>query len=214
MAENRETRVNSFAALAALTADGTAEWPLDGRSFPRGEDWRRADRPPEPGERRWTRIAFDPAARPNAGDQPWLLFVPEEAQWNGWDACPETLPRSAFVHCRIVDVAGPTPTQVWIEADILKVVVFSDLAACFAPVQVDGLETWGGRHDGVARWDDWELLWAPRDDAGFWLLAVVAQDGVHVLAGGEWILRQETAWAGHVLLSPMAWARICDPAGA
>ena len=51
------------------------------------------------------------------------------------------------------------------------------------------------------RYDDWEILWAAQDDAGAWLVTRNTDDGLHVLAAGEWLSGDggwERSWGGNV----------------
>lgn len=65
----------------------------------------------------------------------------------------------------------------------------------------------------LTRYEDWEMWFAPHDDAGYWLLARLQQDQAHVVAAGEWVYgatkQYSEAWAGHVVLPIEAWRDTC-----
>ena len=208
---------NEYRAYAEIVAD-EAEWLEPGAELIAGEHWLRAAKAPEPGSEHLVRLAR--SAKPFALDQErWLLFVPDYAAVNGWDAQPDSLPESAFVRGRLraVERIDPQrPDDNWLRVDVAEAIRFDEIERRFPPRSRPSLETWQLSTASLTRFADWELLWAPFDDAGYWLLARQRDDGAHVVAAGEWLfgatLKIAEAWAGHVVLPHEAWRDICRDA--
>ncbi len=207
-------RYNAFRDHAELLAYDDVEWADPGMALPGSNVWPRAEVAPAPGVQTLVRVH---AGRRHAsvGDERWLLFLPAMAALNGWDEYPAAISGSAFVRCRVraVEAGGPAGDH-WLRVDIAEVVPFGILDARFAARPLSRLETWRLSTGALTRHEDWELWFAPHDDAGYWLLARLAQDEAHVVAAGEWLHAGNTghheAWAGHVVLPLAAWRQICQ----
>jgi hypothetical protein len=204
---------NSFARFAVLTACLEAEWLDPGVALPEDDCFVRSDAMPAPETERRAKLTFNKNSHPSIGDLLWVLFVPGLGAENGWRDHPETISNSAFVHCRLTAIETQAlrhgATWMWIRVAIDRVIPFSDLEEQFPAQRMTRLETWRLSTGSLVRSDGWELWWAPHDDAGFWLLARRNGQEAHVLAGGEWVLDDHVAWAGHVVLPVAEWERIC-----
>jgi hypothetical protein len=208
-------RVNAFADTAALSAYGDARWIDPGASLPGGDDFPSSDIAPAPGSERLINLILPKGADLEAPF--WAIFEPALATANGWSDCPETLDASAFARCRALAIASPgVPgrTPAWLSVAVDEVLPLPSLIEHFPPRRIERLETWELGRGDLVRHGDWELMFAPHDDAGHWLLARrVEQDSdLHIVAAGEWVWgvsRSDLAWAGHVVVAPAEWDRIC-----
>jgi hypothetical protein len=209
-------RANEYRGYAALVAADEVQWLAPGESLPADEHWLRAEHAPVPGAECLVKLARS-AAPFTAGQERWLLFVPALGALNGWDSYPETILASAFVRGRVqaVERTDPkAPDDNWLRLDILDVVSFGAIEQQFTPRALARLDTWQLSTGAFTRYQDWELWWAPHDDAGYWLLARLRNDGAHIIAAGEWVFgtrHTSEAWAGHVVMPLTAWRDICRP---
>lgn len=209
-------RVNAFADYAALTAYGDARWLDPGAILSSGDDGRCSDVAPTPGSERLINLILPEGADLEAPF--WALYEPALVIANGWSECPETLDASAFVRCRalaVVRAGKPGREASWLSVIVDEVLPFPMLIDRYPARRIERLETWElGRGELVCH-GDWELMFAPHDDAGHWLLArrSTQDSDLHVLAGGEWVWgvrHTDLAWAGHVAVAPGEWDRICN----
>ena len=212
-------RVNAFGNHAALTAYGDARWLDPGAALPGGDDWFCSDIAPTLDRERLLQVTLPQRADLEAPF--WTLYEPALAAVNGWSDCPETLDASAFVRCRALGVARaglPGRKPSWLSVTVDEILPLPLLIERYPPRRVEQLETWELNRGDLLCHGDWELLFAPHDDAGYWLLArrSVQDSDIHIVAGGEWvwgIRYTDLAWAGHVVVAPGEWDRICICAG-
>ena len=210
-------RANEYSGYAKLVAADEVQWRPPGASLPTEEHWLRAENAPVPGDECLVKLAR--SGKPFiVGQERGLLFVPGLGALNGWDSHPETIPASAFVRASVCAVERENPAAPddnWLRVKILEVVGFSDIERHFPPRPVARLDTWQLSTGALTRYQDWELWWAPHDDAGYWLLARLHEDGAHVVAAGEWVFgvppQISEAWAGHIVVPLTVWRDICRP---
>jgi hypothetical protein len=204
---------NAFGRLSILAANPAAQWLDPGEPRPQDDRWPRSGILPGVSTERLVRVILPKDGQPASGDQLWILFIPGAAAENGWEDHPETISQSAFVQCRVIGCEGQIlrtgAVWTWLRVTVCDVIPFLELAQRCPAQRMAHLETWGHSRGALIRKDGWELLWAPGDDAGHWLLARPESQEVAVLAGGEWLLDYELAWAGHVILPIAAWQSIC-----
>jgi hypothetical protein len=209
-----DTRVNEF--YAELTAHEDAQW-LDPDTAPPPasplEDFIVSDVVPAVGTERRVKVGNN--GRPlTIGQERWIVWVPGLGAVNGWDEHPQTIPASAFVQCRIgaVDrVDTRRPYESWLRVQILDVASFASLERRFPSRQMSRLKTWQ-LSGTLTRYAEWELWYAPQDDAGYWYAARLNNDDAHVVAAGEWVYGgnpRAEAWAGHIVIPAAAWRQIC-----
>lgn len=203
---------NAFGRFAVVSANPNAQWLDPGRAVPAGDPWTRSSVMPIKGTERLLCLAQPKTSQLGAGDVAWILFIPGLGAGNGWEDHPETISGSAFVQCRVVAEEGrftKTGTMwTWLRVAVGDVMAFTDLERRCPAQRLAHLETWELRAALIRR-DGWELLWGPFDDAGFWLLARPGSQEIHIVAGGEWVLMRDVAWAGHVVVPAAEWERIC-----
>ena len=208
-------RSNEYPVYAEIVAADEVQWLAPGAPLPTEPHWPRAETAPIPGTEHLVKLAR--SGMPFAvGQERWLVFVPELAALNGWDSHPDTIPASAFVRAvlRAVERENPIlPDDNWLRFDIAEVIRFDQIEQRFPPRPLARLDTWQLSTGALTRFQDWELWWAPHDDAGYWLLARLREDGAHVVAAGEWLYgamkQMSEGWAGHVVLPHAAWRDIC-----
>ena len=206
---------NEFPALADLAAHDDGQWAEPGMDAPSGDWWPRATTAPTPGAETWVRV--DARTKSTAvGDELWMLFRPELSALNGWDEHPADIAASAFVRCRVRAAKFDEPSRRhWRRVEVIEALGFRELETRFVARQRPELATWRLSTGSLTRYRDWELWFAPHDDAGYWLLARLDQEAAHVVAAGEWLHGANTdyddAWAGHVVLPIPAWREICRP---
>jgi hypothetical protein len=209
-----DTRVNEF--YAELAAHEDAQWldPDTAAPSPAApEDFIISHVIPGVGTER--RVKVGDNGHPFAiGQERWIVWVPGLGAVNGWDGHPETIPASAFVQCRIdaVERVDPRrPYESWLGVRILDVAPFASLQQRFPPREMSRLKTW--QLSGTStRYTEWELWYAPHDDAGYWYAARLDNDEAHVVAAGEWVYGvnpRAEAWAGHIVIPVAAWRQIC-----
>jgi hypothetical protein len=209
-----DTRINEF--YAELTAHEDAQWLDPDPSPPTAsapEDFIISDVIPGVGTER--RVKVGDNGRPLAiGQERWIVWVSGLGAVNGWDAHPETIAASAFIQCRIGAVESVDtrpPYESWLRVQILDVAPFANLQQRFPPRELSELKTWQ-LSGTLTRHSEWELWYAPHDDAGYWYAAQLRDDEAHVVAAGEWVYgvnRRAEAWAGHVVIPVAAWRQIC-----
>ncbi len=186
-----------FARYASLATGFECEWLAPGSPLPAGATWPRATALPVPGSEQL--ICTRPRRRTAAGRH-WLLFMPGAASLSGWD-CREDVVGSAFVLAQLSPVAPEdSHDNNWLRAVILDAIPFPELEQRF-PARVAPAIHLGLEVAARLRYDDWEILWAAQDDAGAWLVTRNTDDGLHVLAAGEWLSGDggwERSWGGNV----------------
>jgi hypothetical protein len=209
-----ETRFNEF--YAELTAHDHAQWLDPGVALPADSapTVPIANVAPTPGAERLVRIGDNGHAFA-VGEERWILFVPGLGAVNGWGDHPETLPKSTFAQCRLKALeraGGRRDGQSWLRVDVIDAVPFADLRRRYRPRAAPRLESWQVSTGTLTRRDDWELWYAPHDDAGYWFAAQLSGNEAHVVAVGEWVWGvtcYAEAWAGHVVIPIAAWRSIC-----
>ncbi len=208
---------NEFQDYAKLTADGDAKWLDPGIEPTESTPFAASEVVPMIGTRRWVKIAYGGEAR-QSGYERWIVFVPGDAADNGWDDDPPSILGSAFVRCRVMATHGDgqlMSKDKWLYVAVDDVMTFDVPERRFPPVAKDELGTWRLSRGTLTRFQDWELWFAPFDDAGFWHLARLAENEAHVVAAGEWLygagLKYSEAWAGHVVVPISAWRQMCEP---
>lgn len=199
---------------AELTAHDDAQWLDPDAALPIESLHPISDVTPRAGTERLVRVGDN--SRPFAvGQERWIVFVPALGAINGWNDYPETLPESAFVQCRInaiERVDATRPHRSWLRVEILDVASFACLRQRFPARVMSQLRTWHLSTGKLTRHAEWELWYAPHDDAGYWYTAQLNNDEVHVVAAGEWVYgvnQYAQAWAGHIVIPAMAWREIC-----
>jgi hypothetical protein len=210
-----DARFNEFARYAELVAHDDAQWLDPGAALPSGTAWPAADVVPVCGTERLVKVADN--GRPfTVGEERWVLFIPALGALNGWSHYPATILRSAFAHCRLraaERASSKRPNDSWLRVEVIDVAPFADLERRFPGRSIAGLATWQLSTGTLTRHEDWELWFAPHDDAGYWLLARLRQDEAHVLAAGEWVYGitwSAVAWGGHLVMPAAAWRQICQ----
>lgn len=209
--------VNEYRDLAQLVAqDDAGQWLDPGAPLPDGYLWERSEIAPAPGSERLVYVSCFRRASLAVGAERWTLFVPGMASLDGWEDHPEAIARSAFVKFRLraAERADPDRQREWLRVEIIELIPFAGLDRLFTAQHRARLQTWDmGSSAELTRHGDWELWFAPHDDAGCWLIARVQGDAAHVVAGGEWLfgagLCSDEAWAGHVVIPVPEWRRIC-----
>lgn len=199
---------NEYRAYAKIVADD-AEWLPPGTTLPAPDEMRWSDLMPEPGSQHLVRVAQ--SAKPFVlGMERWLLF---DAASDGWINEPEALLASAFVRARLRWVERTDkqyPDDNWLRFDVLEVLHIEHIEQRFPPQPRPSLDGWRFPTAMLMRFADWQLLYAPLGEAGYWLLARTRDDGAHIVAAGEWRSGvTAAAWAGHLVLPHEAWRYIC-----
>lgn len=191
---------SDFFQHAAFDAVFDCDWPADGERQS-GYIWQRAEVAPAAGREVWVKIG--------TGIEPpsvqWLTYIPALGALNGWDGYPETIPGSTFLNCRVAEHGE----HGWRKVAVTEALPFPMLEDRIAPRVLPALSVSPPYRGSIYRFDNWELLWAPQDDAGYWLLARLRPDGAHVVAAGEWLWAggrdEDRAWAGHVVIPTAVW---------
>lgn len=201
---------NEYRAYAKIIAD-EADWLAPDAAIPEDHNWRETERVPEPGSQCLVRVVR--TAKPFVlGMERWLLFNAA----SDWVEEPKAVLGSAFVRVRLrwVERADKQdPDDNWLRVDVLEVLHFTDIEQRFPSQPRGSLDGWRFPTDLLMRFEDWELLYAPMGEVGYWLLARKRDDGAHIVAAGEWWSGVSAeAWAGHVVLPHEAWQYICRDA--
>jgi hypothetical protein len=198
-----------FPDSAALLAFGDVEWV--GRNAEGGGTAGPAQGFPAVGER-WT-IRLNPHLDPelSTDDTIWLMFLPAAAGRNGWEETPGTLEESGFVEALVeerppFDEATAKRDLVVKVTDVLPITAIEQR---LAPTRTERLTFQRHARGQLTRHGALDLLFAPFDDAGLWLVARPDGHDVHVLAGGEWVLEDDWAWAAHLVIDRDEWRRLC-----